>query len=93
MAEEQHEDLAEGTLLSHLMELRSRLVRMFAAVFLVFLALLPFSKKIFNYIAEPLVSVVPNGELLALNPVSPLTATPVPNRSDRTLSLPRSFAA
>jgi sec-independent protein translocase protein TatC len=44
-------------------------------VFLVFLALLPFSKKIFNYVAQPLVSVVPNGELLALNPVSPLTAT------------------
>lgn len=75
MAEEQHEDLAEGTLLSHLMELRSRLFKMFAAVFLVFLALLPFSKILFNYVAQPLVSVVPKGELLALNPVSPLTAT------------------
>lgn len=75
MAEENHEELAEGTLLSHLVELRSRFFKMFGAVFLVFLALLPFSKKIFNYIAQPLVSVVPNGELLALNPVSPLTAT------------------
>jgi sec-independent protein translocase protein TatC len=75
MAGEQQEALAEGTLLSHLVELRSRLFKMFGAVFLVFLALLPFSKKIFNYIAQPLVSVVPNGELLALNPVSPLTAT------------------
>ena len=75
MAEEPQEDLAEGTLLSHLIELRSRLFKMFGAVFLVFLALLPFSKPIFNYVAEPLVSVVPNGELLALSPVSPLTAT------------------
>ena len=75
MADVQHEELAEGTLLSHLVELRSRLFKMFGAVFLVFLALLPFSKIIFNYIAQPLVSVVPNGELLALNPVSPLTAT------------------
>ena len=75
MTDAQQEDLAEGTLLSHLVELRSRLFRMFGAVFLVFLALLPFSKKIFNYIAQPLVSVIPNGELLALNPVSPLTAT------------------
>ena len=75
MVDEQQEELAEGTLLSHLVELRSRLFKMFGAVFLVFLALLPFSKKIFNYIAQPLVSVVPNGELLALNPVSPLTAT------------------
>jgi sec-independent protein translocase protein TatC len=75
MTDERQEELAEGTLLSHLVELRSRLFKMFGAVFLVFLALLPFSKKIFNYVAQPLVSVVPNGELLALNPVSPLTAT------------------
>lgn len=75
MAEEQQEELAEGTLLSHLVELRSRLFKMFGAVFLVFIALLPFSKQIFNYVAAPLVSVVPNGELLALSPVSPLTAT------------------
>jgi sec-independent protein translocase protein TatC len=75
MTEEQQEDLAEGTLLSHLVELRSRLFKMFGAVFIVFLALVPFSKMIFNYVAAPLVSVVPNGELLALSPVSPLTAT------------------
>ena len=73
--EDQNEDLAEGTLLSHLVELRTRLFWMFGAVFLIFLALLPFSKMIFNYVAAPLVSVVPNGELLALSPVSPLTAT------------------
>ena len=75
MAEAKQEELAEGTLLSHLVELRSRLFKMFGAVFLVFLALLPFSKMIFNYVAAPLVSVVPNGELIALSPVSPLTAT------------------
>ena len=75
MAEEQQEELAEGTLLSHLVELRSRLFKMFGAVFLVFVALLPFAKVIFNYVATPLVSVVPNGELIALSPVSPLTAT------------------
>ena len=75
MTAEHSEDLAEGTLLSHLVELRSRLFKMFGAVFLVFIALLPFSKIIFNYVAEPLVSVVPEGELLALSPVSPLTAT------------------
>jgi sec-independent protein translocase protein TatC len=75
MAEHNDEGLAEGTLLSHLVELRSRLFKIFGAVFLVFLALLPFAKQIFNYVAQPLVSVVPNGELLALSPVSPLTAT------------------
>jgi sec-independent protein translocase protein TatC len=75
MADKEQEQLAEGTLLSHLVELRTRLFKMLGAVFLVFLALLPFSKQIFNFVAEPLVSVVPNGELLALSPVSPLTAT------------------
>jgi len=75
MAEEQKEELAEGTLLSHLIELRGRLFKMLGAVFIVFLAMIPFAKTIFNYVAEPLVSVVPNGELLALSPVSPLTAT------------------
>lgn len=75
MADDRKEDLSEGTLLSHLVELRSRLFKIFGAVFLVFLALLPFAKPLFNYIARPLVSVVPNGELIALSPVSPLTAT------------------
>ena len=75
MAAEQQEKLAEGTLLSHLVELRSRLFKMVAAIFIVFLALLPFSRDIFNFVAAPLISVVPNGELIALSPVSPLTAT------------------
>ena len=63
MTEEQQEELAEGTLLSHLVELRSRLFKMFGAVFLVFLALLPFSRQVFNYVATPLVSVVPGGKM------------------------------
>lgn len=76
MTEEQKEnDLGEGTLLSHLVELRSRLFKIFGAVFLVFLALLPFSKMIFDFAAEPLTSVIPGGELQALNPAAPLTAT------------------
>ncbi|MDJ0812481.1 MAG: twin-arginine translocase subunit TatC [Woeseiaceae bacterium] len=75
MAPEQQEQLAEGTLLSHLVELRSRLFKMLGVVFIVFLALLPFARQIFNFVAAPLVSVVPNGELIALSPVSPLTAT------------------
>ena len=75
MTAEQQEKLAEGTLLSHLVELRGRLFKMVAAIFIVFLALLPFSRDIFNFVAAPLISVVPNGELIALSPVSPLTAT------------------
>lgn len=75
MTDKQEEDLSEGTLLSHLVELRSRLFKIFGAVFLIFLALLPFAKTIFDLAAEPLISVIPDGELQALNPAAPLTAT------------------
>lgn len=69
------DDLAEGTLMSHLVELRSRLFKVIGAVFAIFIALLPFASRIFDFVAEPLISVVPDGELIALGPVSPLTAT------------------
>ena len=74
-APEKQEELAEGTLLSHLVELRSRLFKIFLSVFIIFVALLPFAQKIFNFAAEPLINVVPGGQLIALSPVSPLTAT------------------
>ena len=72
---EKDEDLAEGTLLSHLAELRNRLFKVLVSVFVIFVALLPFAQTIFNVAAEPLINVVPGGQLIALSPVSPLTAT------------------
>ncbi len=69
------EELAEGTLMSHLTELRSRLFKVFGSVFVIFVLLLPFAQRIFNVAAEPLINVVPGGQLIALSPVSPLTAT------------------
>ncbi len=68
------EELAEGTLMSHLAELRNRLFKVFGTVFAVFVVLIPFSRKLFDIVAEPLVSVVPGGSLIALGPISPLTA-------------------
>ena len=53
-AEETEEDLAEGTLMSHLTELRSRLFWIFGSVFGVFIILVPFSRKIFDFVAIPL---------------------------------------
>ena len=38
------EDLAEGSLLSHLVELRDRLIRSLLAVVLIFIPLLPFNQ-------------------------------------------------
>jgi sec-independent protein translocase protein TatC len=69
---EEEEDLAEGTLLSHLVELRSRLLRLSAAVVGVFVVLLPFSKHIFEIVAQPLIEVLPGGQMIATDPTSPL---------------------
>lgn len=70
----EEEQLAEGTLLSHLVELRQRLVKVAAAVLVVFVMLLPFAKEIFSVAAEPLISVLPNGKMIATKPASPLIA-------------------
>jgi len=70
--EEQEEQLAEGTLLSHLMELRTRLVKISIAVIGVFVLLLPFSQKIFVVASKPLVDVLPGQKMIATAVTSPL---------------------
>jgi len=67
---ENSEDLAEGTLLSHLVELRTRLLKLGIAVVLVFAALLPFSRRIFEFVAAPLTAELDGGQLIATNPIS-----------------------
>lgn len=64
------EDLAEDTLLSHLVELRSRLLKLAAAIIVVFIALLPFSRDIFGFVAEPLIAQLEGGQMIATNPIS-----------------------
>ncbi len=71
-AGEQEETLAEGTLLSHLIELRSRLLKIAVAVVLVFVVLLPFSTRIFSLVSEPLREVLPGGAMIATQVASPL---------------------
>ena len=44
---------------------------------LVFLVLLPFARDIFAVAAEPLVSVLPNGKMIATKPASPLIGPPL----------------
>ncbi len=69
------EDLAEGTLLSHLVELRNRLFKIVGSVFVVFIMFVPFSRKVFDFVATPLTRFVPSGELQSIGAVTPLTAT------------------
>lgn len=70
--QEEDEDLAEGTLLSHLVELRSRLIKMTAAVIGLFVILLPFSQQIFETVAQPLVDVLPGQQMIATEVASSL---------------------
>jgi sec-independent protein translocase protein TatC len=74
-ADNQEEGLAEGTLMSHLVELRNRLFVVFGSVFVVFMALFPFSKPIFEFVSEPLRAVLPGGQLIATGTASPVIAT------------------
>lgn len=60
--------------MSHLFELRSRLFKMLGSVFLVFLVLLPFSKKILLFATEPLTQFIDGNQLQAIKVASPLTA-------------------
>ena len=70
-ASEEEEQLAEGTLLSHLVELRTRLVRASAAVLVMFLALVAFSEDIFAIVATPLINQLPGEEMIATGVASP----------------------
>ena len=69
---EDSEDLDEGTLLSHLVELRSRLLKLSAAIVIIFIALLPFSADIFSLVSAPLRAVLPGNAMIATAPASPL---------------------
>lgn len=66
------EALAEGTLLSHLVELRTRLLKIAASVFVIFIPLVPFAQRIFEFAADPLRAVIPGGQLIATDPVAPV---------------------
>jgi sec-independent protein translocase protein TatC len=70
--EEDAEPLEEGTLLSHLIELRGRLLKISVAVVVVFIGLLPFSTRIFTLVSEPLREVLPGGAMIATQVASPL---------------------
>ena len=69
--EPEEEQLAEGTLMSHLLELRSRLMKAVFAIVIVLVALTPFSQRVFEYVSEPLRSVVPGGKLIVTKVASP----------------------
>jgi sec-independent protein translocase protein TatC len=74
-AEGEREPLAEGTLISHLIELRQRLLKAVVAVFLCFIPCAIFSDKLFTLVALPLIEKMPEGtSMIATSLISPFMA-------------------
>lgn len=73
MAEQEQEvNQKEQTLMDHLVELRDRLLHMVLAILIVFLALFAFSEDIFTIVAQPLLSLMPEGtSMIATGVTSP----------------------
>jgi sec-independent protein translocase protein TatC len=71
---EEPEKLAEGTLISHLLELRDRLIRALVAVALAFIPCMFYSNRIFAFVATPLEEKLPKGhKMIATTVMSPFT--------------------
>lgn len=65
----------EQTFLEHLVELRSRLLKSCLAVLAVLICLLPFSRRIYAVLAEPLMAQMPEGSsMIAIDVASPFLA-------------------
>jgi sec-independent protein translocase protein TatC len=66
------EDTRTGSLLSHLFELRDRVVRMLLAVLVIFLSLFYWANEIYSYLAAPLTQHLPEGStMIAIDVASP----------------------
>jgi sec-independent protein translocase protein TatC len=66
------EDLDELPFMSHLMELRDRVLRMVLAVLVAFLLLMPFANQLFSLLAGPLTAHLPEGSsMIAIEVASP----------------------
>src|SRR5687768_6009002 len=70
------EELAEGTLMSHLLELRSRIMKAVLAVILVFLGLVPFTNRVFEFVSKPLREALPEGSEMIVTDVAAPFLTP-----------------
>jgi len=72
MSEEDPEKSVAGSLMSHLVELRDRVVRMVLSVLVMFLAMFYWANDIYVYLAEPLTRHLPEGaSMIAIDVASP----------------------
>ena len=68
--------LPEQPFLSHLIELRDRLMRMMLAILVIFIGLFPFGNDIYIFIADPLMRVLPEGTSMIATQVASPFLTP-----------------
>ncbi|WP_050464231.1 twin-arginine translocase subunit TatC [Herbaspirillum autotrophicum] len=72
MAEEQKTGSGEDTFISHLVELRSRVVKSAAAIIIIFLCLMPWAAHLFDVLASPMMHALPAGsKMIATGVITP----------------------
>jgi sec-independent protein translocase protein TatC len=70
MSESEQAETAEGTLISHLLELRDRLLYAIVAVLVVFVPLAVYSEQIYQQLAAPLLASLPEGnQMIVTHPL------------------------
>ena len=75
MSDDDREQLAEGTLISHLIELRQRLLKSVIAVGLAFIPCAIYANDLFTLVAMPLIKKMPQGaSMIATSLVAPFMA-------------------
>ncbi len=74
---EESEALPEGTLISHLLELRSRLVKASIAVLIAFCPAWYYCNQLFDFVSQPLVSRLPPGQKLIATTVTATFTAPL----------------
>jgi sec-independent protein translocase protein TatC len=67
---------AEQPFISHLIELRDRLLHMIAAIAVALLAVFPFANKLYTYVAAPLLAHMPKGTSMIATEVASPFLTP-----------------
>ena len=68
---EKSQQLEKMSIVQHLVELRSALLRSVIAIVIFFLVLFPFADDIYTFIAAPIVQAIPGSNLIAIGVISP----------------------
>lgn len=67
--------MSDSSLITHLIELRSRLLKALLSVFVVFISLVYFAQDLYHFLAMPLLDVLPTGaQMIATDVASPFFA-------------------